>query len=217
MRNRMISAHPYLKITEAASLDELKTAKLSALMNAHNAHAVILPNVIARNAVRNHNNCDMLITNNVQISGGGFMASLRECTHKINLILDALLMEIENDGTLDVIERKFLNTDTCISGPNEGASNDDSSLRMEQMFALYAVIAGGMILVSANVFASGAKTTHAAMRQRSSKKKLEIITAPGELPPELPEFTTLTGAETRMDEATADIVIDSSGDVRSER
>ena len=71
MRNRMISAHPYLKITEAASLDELKTAKLSALMNAHNAHAVILPNVIARNAVRNHNNCDMLITNNVQISGGG--------------------------------------------------------------------------------------------------------------------------------------------------
>ena len=119
------------------------------------------------------------------------MASLRECTHKINLVLDGLLMEIENDGTLDVIERKFLNTDTCISGPNEGASNDDSSLTMDQMFALYAIIAGGMILVFANVLASGAKTTHAAMRERSNKKKknLEIITAPGELPPELPEFT----------------------------
>ena len=119
------------------------------------------------------------------------MASLRECTHKINLVLDGLLMEIENDGTLDVIERKFLNTDTCISGPNEATSNDDSSLTMDQMFALYAIIAGGMILVFANVLASGAKTTHAAMRERSNKKKknLEIITAPGELPPELPEFT----------------------------
>ena len=100
-------------------------------------------------------------------------------------------MEIENDGTLDVIERKLLKTDTCISGPNEGASNDDSSLTMDQMFALYAIIAGGMILVFANVLASGAKTTHAAMRERLNKKKknLEIITAPGELPPELPEFT----------------------------
>ena len=125
-------------------------------------------------------------------------------------------MEIENDGTLDVIERKFLNTDTCISGPNEGASNDDSSLRMEQMFALYAVIAGGSGRFR-QCFRIGSEDCTRRHEAESSKKKLEIITAPGELPPELPEFTTLTGAETRMDEATADIVIDSSGDVRSER
>ena len=194
MRNRMMSAHPYLKVTEAANMGTMKTTKLSALMNAHDAYAVILPNVIARNAVRNDNNCDVLITNNVQISGGGFMGSLRGCTHRINLVLDGLLMEIENDGTLDAIERKFQNTDTCISGPNEDASNDDSSLTMYQMFASFAVIAGGMIFVFANVLASGAKKTHTTIRERSSNKNLKLITAPGELPPEVPDFRDVDNA-----------------------
>ena len=144
--------------------------------------------------MRNDNNCDVLITNNVQISGGGFMASLRGCTHKINLVLDGLLMEIENDGTLDAIERKFQNTDTCISGPNEDASNDDSSLTMYQMFASFAVIAGGMIFVFANVLASGAKKTHTTIRERSSNKNLKLITAPGELPPEVPDFRDVDNA-----------------------
>ena len=146
MKNRMISRHPYLRVAEGGTLGEMKTAKLTDLMTAHGAHAIILPSSVARAAVLQPNNCDAIVTSNIQISGGGFMASVRNCAANAHVVLDGLLFEIENDGTLDAIERRFENADQC-SGSGDDSGMDNSALSMDQMFGLFAFIGGAMVII----------------------------------------------------------------------
>jgi hypothetical protein len=92
------------------------------------------------------NNCDAIVTSNIQISGGGFMASVRNCAANAHVVLDGLLFEIENDGTLDAIERRFENADQC-SGSGDDSGMDNSALSMDQMFGLFAFIGGAMVII----------------------------------------------------------------------
>ena len=146
MKNRMISRHPYLRPVEAGNLGEMRTAKLTDLMTEHGAHAIILPSSVARAAVLQPNNCDAIVTNNIQISGGGFMSSVRNCAENAHVVLDGLLFEIENDGTLDAIERRYENADQCSASGAE-SKVDNSALTMDQMLGLFAFVGGAMFLI----------------------------------------------------------------------
>jgi len=75
--------------------------QISHLFDQYDAEAIILPIATAQTAVLNANNCDVKITAPVQVSGGGFIASISGCRANLHVVLDGLLMEIENDGTVD--------------------------------------------------------------------------------------------------------------------
>lgn len=160
MKQRILNTHPYLRITEAGKLSEMSSAKISSLFDEFGAEAIILPIATAQAVVLHANNCDVSITAPVQVSGGGFIASVSRCRADLHVVLDGLLMEIENDGTVDVITRRYQGIDQC-----DGATGGDSSdgtfstsssnkddglsapLSMNQMFGLYMFVAGGMTLI----------------------------------------------------------------------
>ena len=119
-----------------------------------------MPIATAQAAVLNANNCDVKITAPVQVSGGGFIASISGCRANLHVVLDGLLMEIENDGTVDMIASKYENVDACderfsangglelnngMNTPNDNKLTQP--LSMHQMFGLYMFVAGSMTLI----------------------------------------------------------------------
>ena len=134
--------------------------QISHLFDQYDAEAIILPIATAQTAVLNANNCDVKITAPVQVSGGGFIASISGCRANLHVVLDGLLMEIENDGTVDMIASKYENVDACderfsangglelnngMNTPNDNKLTQP--LSMHQMFGLYMFVAGSMTLI----------------------------------------------------------------------
>jgi len=111
----------------------------SLMLKSNDAKALIIPKIDAERLVEN--NCDVLITQTVIKSGGGFVTSYNNCRADYNWIFDAILMQLEEEGYLETIYKRYF-TETCTATAN---ASPEVTLGINQVGGL---LLGSFILMS---------------------------------------------------------------------
>ena len=102
--------------TNAPRGEILDTTDVESLMSKHSdAKALIIPKIDAERLTEN--NCDVVITQTVIKSGGGFVTSYDNCRADYNWIFDAILLQLEEEGYLETVYKKYF-TETCTATAN---------------------------------------------------------------------------------------------------
>ena len=141
----ILNAHPYLKVTEVSTAERRAgETSVTELLDKNNAVAYIMSMGDARRSVLEKKNCDVTIASTVAVKGGGFITSIEKCKDRLHVILDALLMEVENDGTLQNIERKYAISDQCEGSGATAGRSPDATLNLRHTVGLFVLTGGAM-------------------------------------------------------------------------
>ena len=169
MINTIVNRYPYLRYKEVSTAERRAAdTSISDLLDSRNAVAYIMPMGDARKSVLRSDNCDVAIAATVIVTGGGFISSVEKCKDRLHVVLDALIMEIENDGTLQNIERKYSHNDQCEdgAGSDSGDSSDEGmTLNLRHTSGLFILTGVAMtctFFMSKTIFDAGEAATKVA-------------------------------------------------------
>ena len=141
--------------------DILVTTDVGSLMHS-DAKALIIPKIDAERVAEN--NCDIVITQTVIKSGGGFITSYDNCRADYHWILDAILMQLEEEGYLETVHKKYF-TESCTATAN---APPEVTLGMNQV--------GGLLMGSATLMSMIlALTAISHVSRRLPKKALQAL------------------------------------------
>jgi hypothetical protein len=141
--------------------DILVTTDVGSLMHS-DAKALIIPKIDAERVAEN--NCDIVITQTVIKSGGGFITSYDNCRADYNWIFDAILMQLEEEGYLETVHKKYF-TESCTATAN---APPEVTLGINQV--------GGLLMGSATLMSMIlALTGISHISRRLPKKALQAL------------------------------------------
>ncbi len=148
--------------------DILQTTDLGSLMTG-DAKALIIPKIDAERLAEN--NCDVVITQTVIKSGGGFITSYDNCRADYNWIFDAILMQLEEEGYLETIHKKYF-TESCTATAN---APPEVTLGINQVGGL---LMGSALLMSIILaMTSISHLSRRVLKNEGPKKTLEALKA----------------------------------------